>query len=59
MLIQQTLATYGIELSPLELAVWAIPTAIAAFLIHGARLLLLDRVGLSPASREPNGRRGP
>ena len=41
-LIQQTLSTYGILLAPLELAVWAIPTAILAFLIHGARLLLLD-----------------
>jgi uncharacterized membrane protein len=43
-LIQQTLEIYGIALSPLELAVWAIPTAIAAFLIHGTRLLLLDRM---------------
>jgi uncharacterized membrane protein len=42
-LIQQTLEAYGIMLSPLELAVWAIPTAIAAFIIHGSRLLLLDR----------------
>jgi uncharacterized membrane protein len=42
-LIQQTLEAYGIMLSPLELALWAIPTAIAAFLIHGSRLLLLDR----------------
>jgi uncharacterized membrane protein len=42
-LIQQTLEAYGIILSPLELAVWAIPTAIAAFLIHGSRLLMLDR----------------
>ncbi|MEG3181222.1 DUF969 domain-containing protein [Sphingomonas sp. LT1P40] len=42
-LIQATLATYGIVLAPLELAVWAIPTAIAAFAIHAARLLLLDR----------------
>ena len=42
-LIQQTLATYGYNLAPFELAVWAIPTAIAAFLIHGTRLLLLDR----------------
>ena len=33
----------AIDLAPLELALWAIPTAIAAFLIHGARLLLLDR----------------
>jgi len=42
-LIQQTLVTYGYNLSPLELALWAIPSAICAFLIHGARLLLLDR----------------
>ena len=42
-LIQQTLATYGILLAPLELAVWAIPTAILAFLIHATRLVLLDR----------------
>ena len=42
-LIQQTLEAYGIVLSPLQLAVWAIPTAIAAFLIHGSRLLMFDR----------------
>ncbi len=42
-LIQQTLTAYGIELSPLHLAVWAIPTAICAFLIHSTRLLMLDR----------------
>ena len=48
-LIQQTLATYGIQLAPLELAVWAIPTAIAAFIVHGARLLMLDRRLRKPA----------
>jgi uncharacterized membrane protein len=42
-LIQQTLEAYHILLSPLELAVWAIPTAVAAFLIHSTRLLMLDR----------------
>ena len=42
-LIQQTLVTYGYNLTPLELAVWAIPSAVCAFLVHGARLLLLDR----------------
>ena len=42
-LIQKTLEGYGIFLSPLQLSVWAIPTAIAAFLIHSGRLLLLDR----------------
>jgi uncharacterized membrane protein len=42
-LIQQTLEAYGISLSPLQLAVWAIPTAIAAFIVHGSRLILFDR----------------
>ena len=42
-LIQQTLATYGYDLTPLELALWAIPSAIGAFLIHGFRLWRFDR----------------
>jgi len=42
-LIQQTLEAYDILLSPLELALWAIPTAVAAFIIHGARLIMLDK----------------
>ena len=42
-LIQQTLEAYQITLRPLDLALWAIPTAIAAFIIHSARLLMLDR----------------
>ncbi len=33
----------GIIVEPLQLSVWAIPTAIAAFLVHGARLTLFDR----------------
>ncbi|AIG24714.1 DUF969 domain-containing protein [Brevibacillus laterosporus] len=32
----------GISLEPLHIAVWGIPTAIAAFLIHGTRLYLFD-----------------
>ena len=43
LLIQGSLASFGIELTPFQLSVWAIPTAICAFLIHGTRLLLLDR----------------
>ena len=43
LLIQGSLATFGIELTPFQLSVWAIPTAICAFIIHGTRLLLLDR----------------
>ena len=42
-LIQATLSTYGYELTPLQLALWAIPSAIAAFIIHGFRLIRLDR----------------
>ena len=42
-LIQQILSTYGYNLAPLHLALWAIPTAIFAFLIHSARLLMFDR----------------
>jgi uncharacterized membrane protein len=43
LLIQGSLASFGIALTPFQLSVWAIPSAICAFLIHGARLLLLDR----------------
>ncbi len=43
LLMKGTLEQFGIELSPFSLSVWAIPTAIAAFVIHGFRLLLLDR----------------
>jgi uncharacterized membrane protein len=49
-LIQQILSTYGYNLAPLQLAVWAIPSAVAAFVIHGARLILLDRKLARPAS---------
>jgi uncharacterized membrane protein len=43
LLMKGVLEGYGIAIEPLHLSLWAIPTAIAAFLIHGARLLLLDR----------------
>lgn len=43
LLIQGVFETYGYELTPLELSVWAIPTAICAFIIHGSRLLWFDR----------------
>jgi len=43
LLIQSSLRSFGIELTPFQLSVWAIPTAICAFLIHGGRLLWLDR----------------
>jgi uncharacterized membrane protein len=43
LLIQASLASFGIQLTPFQLSVWAIPSAICAFLIHSSRLLLLDR----------------
>lgn len=43
LLIKGFLETNGIIVTPLSLSVWAIPTAIVAFLLHGFRLLLLDR----------------
>lgn len=34
--------SYHLKLDAMQIALWAIPTAIAAFLIHGFRLLRLD-----------------
>lgn len=36
-------ATYGLKLEALEIALWALPTAVVAFAIHAPRLYLLDR----------------
>ena len=43
LLIQGALAGFGIELTPFQLSMWAIPTAICAFVIHGTRLMMFDR----------------
>ena len=43
LLIQSFFAQHGIELTPLSIALWAIPTAIAAFVIHGARIWMFQR----------------
>ena len=43
LLIQASLMQYGIEVTPFQLAMWAIPTALAALAIHSLRLWLLDR----------------
>jgi uncharacterized membrane protein len=53
LLIQGALAGFGIQLTPFQLSVWAIPSAICAFLIHGTRLLLLDK---SLARHKPDSR---
>jgi uncharacterized membrane protein len=43
LLIKGFLQQSGIIVQPFELSVWAIPTAVLALLIHGTRVLLLDR----------------
>lgn len=43
LLIKGFLEANGIIVQPLELSVWAIPTAIVALAVHGTRLLRLDR----------------
>ncbi len=50
LLIQGVFETYGHPLTPLQLSVWAIPTAICAFIIHSWRIRALDRkIGRGPA----------
>ncbi|WP_437686652.1 DUF969 domain-containing protein [Sorangium sp. So ce176] len=43
LLIKGFLEQNGILVEPLQVSIWAIPTAVLALLIHGTRLLLLDR----------------
>ena len=43
LLMKGVLEGYGIIIEPLHLSMWAIPSAIAALLIHGFRLWRLDR----------------
>jgi uncharacterized membrane protein len=43
LLVVSFLNTSKIVMDPLHISVWSIPTALAAFMIHGARLLLFDR----------------
>jgi uncharacterized membrane protein len=47
-LMQTVLRAEGIEVDPLHMALWGIPTAISAFIIHAWRLRRLDRY-LSPS----------
>lgn len=37
------LATSGIVIDPIHLSLWAIPTALIAFVLHAGRLMLFDR----------------
>jgi uncharacterized membrane protein len=47
-------ATYHLKLDAVQIAFWAIPTAIAAFLIHGFRLLRLDGTISAMLASEPD-----
>lgn len=51
LLIKGFLESQGIIVTPLQLSVWAIPTAVAALAIHGARLLRMDRAAQLRAGR--------
>lgn len=51
LLIRGFLEQNGIVVEPLDLARWAIPTALIAFAVHGARLLWFDRA-LRDTSRD-------
>ena len=43
LLIQGFYVSQGIDLQPLHIALWALPTAIAAFVIHALRVHLVTR----------------
>src|SRR5262252_778485 len=43
LLIQGFLAQHGIDLDPRSIAIWALPTAIAAFVIHALRIAWVQR----------------
>lgn len=43
LLIQGFLAQNGLQFEPLQIALWALPTAIAAFVIHALRIWLFQR----------------
>jgi len=43
LLIQAFFNQHGIELDPRSIAIWALPTAVAAFVIHAVRIVLFQR----------------
>jgi uncharacterized membrane protein len=53
LLIRGFLAQNGIDVEPTQLAIWAIPTAICAWVIHCTRLFLLERKLRAEIDREP------
>lgn len=54
LLMQGVYAQHGIRMEPLEIAIWGIPTALCAFLIHGYRLgRFAARIGSRARSGAP------
>lgn len=53
LLMKGFLEQYGVIVEPLALSVWAIPTGVAAFLIHGFRLWRIDRGGRTAEELKP------
>jgi uncharacterized membrane protein len=58
LLIRSFLQQNGTLVDPTSLAVWSIPTAVLAFVIHGTRLLLLDRRLSREAAARPSAASG-
>ena len=58
LLIQAFFAQHGIELDPRSISIWALPTALAAFMIHALRIAWFQRrIGKrDAASSEKDGR---
>ncbi|MBN9164029.1 MAG: DUF969 domain-containing protein [Myxococcales bacterium] len=52
LLMKGFLAQNGFDIEPLAFAVWAIPTAVLALLVHGARLFRLDQKLATLSSEE-------
>jgi uncharacterized membrane protein len=53
LLIQSFFDGQGIHLDPLSIGLWALPTAIAAFVIHAVRILLFERRLAARLGRPP------
>jgi hypothetical protein len=52
LLIQAFFSQHGIEMDPRSIAIWALPTAIAAFVIHALRIAWFQR-GIGKSGRAP------
>lgn len=53
LLIQSFFAQHGIEMDPRSIAIWALPTAIAAFVIHALRVAWFQRRVRKCAGKPP------